>query len=30
MAPAPLREIAVRPFQVREHRRLFARNLRPK
>jgi hypothetical protein len=30
MAPTPLCEIAIRPSQVREHRRLLARNLRPK
>jgi hypothetical protein len=30
MAPTPLREIAVCPSQVREHRRFLARNLLPK
>jgi len=29
MTPPPLREIAVRPLQVRDHRSLFTRNLRP-
>jgi len=29
MALNPLREIAVRSFHIREHRRLFVRNLRP-
>src|SRR5262245_60663269 len=30
MTPTPLREIAVRTFEVREHRRFLARNLLPK